>query len=85
MSRWTEIGPLWNSEQALQIMELLSCMHIPSRTFPEEFSFVNRMLHIDPDRKWPVLVRRRDMEAAVLILEQEGLLNPKTLLKSGRS
>lgn len=81
MNKWIEIGPRWRSEQACQVMELLKYRHIPSRTVPEEFSFWNQMLHIDPDRIWPVLVRRKDWGIAVRALEQEGLVNRMSFYK----
>ena len=76
MSKWIEIGPRWRSEQADQVMELLQEKHIPSRVIPEEFSFMNRMmLHRDPDRRWPIVVRKKDWQQAVDILTEEEMLN----------
>lgn len=75
MSKWIEIGPRWRSEQAYQVMELLKYWHIPSHVVPEEFSFMNRLLHTDSDRQWPVLVRSRDLSRAIDVLADEGLLH----------
>ena len=75
MSKWIEIGPRWRSEQAYQVMELLKYWHIPSHVVPEEFSFMNRLLHTDSDRQWPIMVRKKDLGQAIDILADEGLLN----------
>ncbi len=80
MNKWIEIWPRWKSEQACQVLELLDYMHISSRIVPEEFSFVNRLMNADPCRTWPVIVRRKDWQQAVHILEKEGLLNRSNLL-----
>ena len=73
MFGWKELGAVWPSEQAYQVLELLKQNRIRCR-MPADDMFFNSPFHLPrPDRRWAIQVRRRDVKRAMALLAREEL------------
>ena len=75
MNRWTDIGPIWNTETIYRIRELLKDHAIPFR-MPFDEMFFQSMYHLPHrDRIWGIKVRRKDAGCVLSLLEKEGFIH----------
>ena len=73
MNRWKYVGPEWKTEEVFRVREVLKCEHVPFK-MPFSDVFFTSLFHTPAeDKRWGVLVRKKDWEKAVALLEQEGL------------
>ena len=74
MSRWIDIGPIWNTETTYRVRELLKEKRIPFR-MPYDEMFFQSMYHL-PHRDWTggFKVKKQDADCVLSLLEKEGLL-----------
>lgn len=73
MFGWKELGAVWPTEQAYQVMELLKQNRVRCR-MPADDMFFTDPFHLPrPDRRWAIQVRRRDVKRAMAILAREDL------------
>lgn len=81
MNHWQNLGPEWKTETAFQVREILKSEHIPFR-MPFSDVFFASFFHLPAeDKRWGILVRRKDWERAVKLLARDGLANPDALMK----
>ena len=72
---WKALGAKWASEDAWRALELLKENRIRCRMPSDDMFFVNAYhLLPGPDRRWQILVRRRDWQRAEALMEREGLV-----------
>jgi len=71
---WRSIGPVWVTEKAWQVMELLKENHISWRMPSHDMFFISAFHLPHPDRRWSILVKRHDHKRVLAILDQEGLI-----------
>ncbi len=75
MNRWTDIGPIWNTETTYRVRELLKDHAIPFR-MPFDEMFFQSMYHLPHrDRIWGIKVRRKDAGCVLSLLEKEGFIH----------
>ena len=78
MFDWKELGAIWYTEQAYQVLEILKQNRIRCR-MPAEDMFFTFPFHLPrPDLRWKIQVRRRDVTRAMALLAQEGLAKDPT-------
>ena len=73
---WIQLPHVWKTAQAYQIMNLLKANRIYARTLPDEFSGTignQRMMNMDSEVLWPIFVKARQAELAIVILTKESL------------
>ena len=74
MSRWIDIGPIWNTETTYRVREFLKENRIPFR-MPFDEMFFQSMYHLPHrDRIWGIKVRRKDLDFVLALLEKEGFI-----------
>ena len=75
MNRWTDIGPIWNTETTYRIRELLKENRIPFR-MPFDEMFFQSMYHLPHrDRIWGIQVQKKDSARVMSMLAKEGLIH----------
>ena len=75
MSRWIDIGPIWNTETTYRVREFLKENRIPFR-MPFDEMFFQSMYHLPHgDRIWGIKVRRKDLDFVLALLEKEGFIH----------
>lgn len=73
-SPWIRLCGDQKTMQTYRIIHLLKEHRICARTLPDEFNGYlgpGRMLCMDPQRIWPILVKEKQLEQALRILSQE--------------
>ena len=74
MSRWIDIGPIWNTETTYRVREFLKQNRIPFR-MPFDEMFFQSMYHLPHrDHAWGIRVRKKDIACVLSLLRNEGLL-----------
>ena len=73
MKYWTSIGPEWKTEDIFRIREILKGEHIPFRMPYSDVFFMNYFNVPSKDRRWSILVRKKDWDKTVDLLVREGL------------
>ena len=73
MKYWTSIGPEWKTEDIFRIREILKGEHIPFKMPYSDVFFTNYFYNLAKDRRWGILVRKKDWNKAVDLLIREGL------------
>ena len=81
---WVQIGPAWKTEVVFRVREVLRSEQIDFRMPSSDIFYMCVLHHSAEDRRWSVLVRRREWEKAVTILAREGLTSRVILQKSQR-
>jgi len=75
MHCWKYIGPEWKTEDVFQVREILKGEHIPFKMPLSDIFFVN-MFHLPSnDKRWGVMVRKKDWEKVVRLLIREDLIS----------
>ena len=75
-NRWGQLPRTWKTPQAYQIINMLKANRIYVRTLPDEFSGAigkQRMMNLDSETMWPIFVKARQAELAIMILSKENL------------
>lgn len=71
---WVPIGPEWKTTDTFQIRELLRGEQIAFKMLFSDMFFTS-IFHLPAeDKRWSILVRRKDRERTVALLAQEGLI-----------
>ena len=71
---WIDLGPKFPTERGYRVMALLRQERLPFRRPADDMFFCNAFSLPHPDRRWSILVRRRDRPRALSLLRREGLL-----------
>ena len=75
MSRWIDIGPIWNTETTYRVREFLKENRIPFR-MPFDEMFFQSMYHLPHrDHIWGIRVRKKDLVFVLALLEKEGFIH----------
>ena len=74
VSRWTDIGPEWKTEDIFRIREIFRENHIPFR-MPFSDLFFTSVFHMpEKDKRWSIRIRKKDRPQAVILLVREGVV-----------
>ncbi len=73
ISRWTDMGPEWKTEDIFRIRELFRENHISFR-MPFSDLFFTSVFHMpEKDKRWGIRVREKDRSKAAALLIREVL------------
>ena len=73
VSRWTDMGPEWKTEDIFRIRELFRENHISFR-MPFSDLFFTSVFHMpEKDKRWGIRVRGKDRSKAAALLIRENL------------
>ena len=73
ISRWTDMGPEWKTEDIFRIRELFRENHISFR-MPFSDLFFTSVFHMpEKDKRWGIRVREKDRSKAAALLIRENL------------
>ena len=79
VSRWTDMGPEWKTEDIFRIRELFRENHISFR-MPFSDLFFTSVFHMpEKDKRWGIRVREKDRSKAAALLIREGLADKNLL------
>ncbi len=80
MSRWSDIGPKWDTETTYRVREFLKEKMIPFQ-MPFDEMYFQSMFHLPHrDRIWGLKVKKKDLPCVLSLLEKEGFIhNPASL------
>ena len=79
MNQWKQIGPEWRTAEIFQIREMFREEKIPFKMPFSDVFFANYFHMPAKDKRWGILVRQKDWERAVCLLEREGLADHQML------
>ena len=79
MNRWEYIGPVWNTETVYRILEIFRDEKIPYKMPFSDVFFTNYFHPVSKERRWGIMVRRKDWGKAVDVLAREGLVRREML------
>ena len=74
MNRWEYIGPVWNTETVYRILEIFRGEKIPYKMPFSDVFFTSYFHPVSKERRWGIMVRRKDWGKAVDVLAREGLV-----------
>ena len=80
MNRWEYIGPVWDTETVYRVLEILRGEKIPYKMPFSDVFFTSYFHPVSKERRWGIMVRRKDWGKVVEILEKEGLVHRRMLL-----
>ena len=74
ISRWTDIGPEWKTEDIFRIREIFRENHIPFR-MPFSDLFFTSVFHMpEKNKRWSIRIREKDCPKAAALLVRENLV-----------
>ena len=73
MKRWTSLGPEWKTADIFRIREILRDEHIPFKMPFYDVFFANTFNMPSEEKRWGILIRKKDMEKVIALLIREGL------------
>ena len=79
MNRWEYIGPVWNTETVYRILEIFRVEKIPYKMPFSDVFFTSYFHPVSKERRWGIMVRRKDWGKAVDVLAREGLVRREML------
>ena len=79
MNRWEYIGPVWDTETVYRVLEILRGENIPYKMPFSDVFFTSYFHPVSKDRHWGIMVRRKDWEKTVKVLEKEDLVHRRML------
>ena len=79
MNRWEYIGPVWETENVYRVLEILRGEKIPYKMPFSDVFFTSYFHPVSKERRWGIMVRRKDWGKVVEILEKEGLVHRRML------
>ena len=79
MNRWEYIGPVWNTETVYRILEIFRDEKIPYKMPFSDVFFTSYFHPVSKERRWGIMVRRKDWRKAVDVLAREGLVRREML------
>jgi hypothetical protein len=73
ISRWTDIGPEWKTEDIFRIREIFRENRIPFR-MPFSDLFFTSVFHMpEKNKRWSIRIREKDRSKAIALLVRENL------------
>lgn len=76
---WKDLGLAWRSEDIYRVLEVLKEKRIPARMPSDDMFLYSPYFPPHPDRRWQILIRRKDWRRAVDLLAREGLASAATV------
>ena len=73
MKHWTSVGPEWKTADIIRIREILRDEHIPFKMPFYDVFFVNIFHMPSEEKRFGILVRKKDLEKVIVLLIREGL------------
>ncbi len=73
VSRWTDMGPEWKTEDIFRIRELFRENHISFRMPFSDLFFTSAFHMPEKDKRWGIRVREKDRSKAAALLIRENL------------
>lgn len=75
MLLWMKLGPQWKTEKTFRALEVLKAHRIRFKMPSDDMFFASPGHLPHPDRRWEILVKRKDRGRALAALAQAGVID----------